>query len=60
MSKRRGGTGAIYQLADGRWEGQFRIGGCGRRGGYGRTRREVLSRLREIRWSASHGVPVSS
>jgi hypothetical protein len=60
MSKRRDGMGAIYHRADGRWEAQFRIAGGGRKSVYGRTGREVLGKLREIRWSVSFGVPVSS
>jgi integrase len=60
MSKRKDGSGALYHWADGRWEAQFRLAGGGRKSVYGRTRREVLSKLREVRWTVSHGVPVSS
>jgi integrase len=60
MSKRTDGRGALYHRADGRWEAQFRLGVGSRKSVYGRTRREVLSKLREVRWTVSHGVPVSS
>jgi integrase len=60
MSKRKDGKGAIYHRADGRWEAQFRIAGGGRKSVYGRTRREVHRKLREVRWIVSSGLPVSS
>ena len=60
MSKRRDGMGAIYHRADGRWEAQFRLPGIGRKSFYGRTRREVLAKLRDASWMMSLGLPVSS
>ena len=60
MSKRKDGKGALYQRGDGRWEAQFRLAGGSRKSVYGATRREALSKLRELRWTVSHGVPVSS
>jgi integrase len=60
MSKRKDGSGALYHRADGRWEAQYRLAGGTRKSVYGRSRREVLSKLREVRWTVSHGVPVSS
>jgi len=52
--------GAVYLRADGRWEAQFRMADGRRKCLYGRTRREVLSKLRETRWAVAHGLPVSS
>jgi len=60
MSKRKDGKGALYQRGDGRWEAQFRLAGGSPKSVYGATRREALSKLRELRWTVSHGVPVSS
>jgi hypothetical protein len=60
MSKRKDGSGALYHRADGRWEAQYRLASGGRKSVYGRSRREVLSKLREVRWTVSQGVPVSS
>ncbi len=51
MGKRTRGYGAVYHRPDGRWEGQIRIPGGGRRSFYARTRREVIRRLTEARWA---------
>ena len=60
MQRRARGRGAVYLRADGRWEAQFRMADGRRKCLYGRTRREVLSKLRETRWAVAHGLPVSS
>ena len=60
MAKRANGQGAVYLRGDGRWEAQLRLAGGGRKSVYGRTRREVLGKLREARWAAARGLPVSS
>ena len=60
MGKRRRGFGAIYHRRDGRWEGQIRIPGGGRRSVYARTRVDVIQRLAESRWALGQGLPVSS
>jgi hypothetical protein len=60
MAKRTYGTGAVYYRSDGRWEAQFRTADGRRKCIYGRTRRDVLSRLRETRWLLANGLPVSS
>jgi integrase len=60
MVKRKNGKGAVYHRADGRWEAQFRLPGIGRKSFYGRTRREVLAKLRDASWMMSLGLPVSS
>jgi len=60
MAKRANGQGAVYLRGDGRWEAQLRFAGGGRKSVYGRTRREVLGKLREARWAAARGLPVSS
>ena len=60
MAKRASGQGAVYLRADGRWEGQIRLAGGHRKSVYGRTRREVMRRLRETRWLLAQGLPVSS
>lgn len=60
MAKRGNGEGAVYLRADGRWEAQIRMAGGRRKSVYGRTRREVLRRLREARWLLAQGLPVSS
>ena len=60
MRRRSKGEGAIYLRGDGRWEAQLRLGAGRRRSVYGRTRREVLGKLREARWALKRGLPVSS
>jgi hypothetical protein len=60
MPKRAKGEGAVYLRGDGRWEAQLRLGVGRRKSVYGRTRREVLGKLREARWSLKRGLPVSS
>jgi Phage integrase, N-terminal SAM-like domain len=60
MARRSKGEGAIYRRGDGRWEAQLRLGAGRRRSVYGRTRREVLGKLREARWALKRGLPVSS
>jgi integrase len=60
MGKRAKGEGAVYRRSDGRWEAQLRIGIGRRKSVYGRTRREVLGKLREERWKLKRGLPVSS
>ncbi len=60
MARRSKGEGAIYLRGDGRWEAQLRLGAGRRRSVYGRTKREVLGKLREARWALKRGLPVSS
>jgi hypothetical protein len=60
MGKRGRGCGAVYHRPDGRWEGQIRIPGGGRRSFYARTRRDVIHRLTEAGWALGQGLPVSS
>ncbi len=60
MGKRQRGFGAVYHRPDGRWEGQIRIPGGGRRSFYARTRREVAHRLSQERWALGQGLPVSA
>ncbi len=60
MGKRSRGYGAVYHRPDGRWEGQIRIPGGGRRSFYARTRRDVIRRLTEARWALGQGLPVSA
>jgi integrase len=60
LGKRRRGFGAVYHRPYGRWEGQIRIPGGGRRSVYGRTRREAVHRLSEERWALGQGLPVSA
>ncbi len=60
MGKRGRGYGAVYWRPDGRWEGQIRIPGGGRRSFYARTRRDVIHRLSEARWALGQGLPVSA
>ncbi len=60
MGKRTRGCGAVYHRPDGRWEGQIRIPGGGRRSFYARTRRDVIHRLSEARWALGQGLPVSA
>ena len=49
MARRAKGEGAVYLRGDGRWEAQLRLGVGRRKSVYGRTRREVLGKLREAR-----------
>lgn len=60
MGKRSRGYGAVYRRPDGRWEGQIRIPGGGRRSFYARTRRDVIHRLSQERWALGQGLPVSA
>jgi hypothetical protein len=58
MGRRLKGEGAIYLRGDGRWEAQLRLGAGRYRSVYGRTRREVLGKLREAHWAIKRGLPV--
>src|SRR5258706_2306076 len=60
MAKRANGQGVVYLGGDGRWEAQLRLAGGGRKSVYWRTRREVVGKLREARWAAARGLPVTS
>ncbi|MBJ7597155.1 MAG: site-specific integrase [Candidatus Nephthysia bennettiae] len=60
MERRSKGEGAVYLRGDGRWEAQLRLGVGRRKSVHGRTRREVLGKLREARWALKQGLPVSS
>src|SRR5437763_7755495 len=60
MARRAKGEGAVYLRGDRRWEAQLRLGVGRRKSVYGRTRRGVLGKLREARWSLKRGLPVSS
>jgi integrase len=60
MARRTKGEGAVYLRGDGRWEAQLRLGVGKRKSLYGKTKREVLSKLREARWALKRGLPVSS
>ena len=56
--KRRYGSGAIKLRGDGRWEGQLRLAGGGRKYVYARSRAYVVVRMREERWRLAYGIPV--
>ncbi len=58
MARRARGAGAVFQRADGRWEAQLRIGPSRRRSWYAQTRRDVVVRLDQARWSMPLGLPV--
>src|ERR1700736_4770425 len=60
MGKRQRGFGAVFHRPDGRWEGQIRIPGGGRRSFYARTRRDVIHRLSQERCALGQGLPVSA
>jgi hypothetical protein len=60
MGKRQAGFGAVYRRADGRWEGQIRIPGGRRRSLYGHSRRDLIHKLVDARWSLGEGLPVSA
>ena len=60
MARRARGNGAVYLRGDGRWEAQFRMPDGRRKCLYGRSRRDVLRKLRESRWQLAQGLPVSS
>ncbi len=56
MAGRRGnGEGTVYQLADGRWRYQATIAGR-RVGGYGKTRKEAQTKLRQLHGDADKGL----
>ena len=63
MAKRRGhGEGSIYQRKDGRWTGAvdmgWRDGKRHRKTVYGKTRREVAEKVREVQRQIQQGLPV--
>jgi Phage integrase, N-terminal SAM-like domain len=58
MARRARGAGAVFQRADGRWEAQLRIGPSRRRSLYAQTRRDVVVKLDQARWSMALGLPV--
>ncbi len=60
MARRARRHPAVYQRTDGRWEGQLRLPGGGRRSFYGRTRRETIQKLEPGSWSLALGLAVSS
>ena len=60
MARRNRGLGAVFLRADGRWEGQIRIGGGRRRSFYARTRRDLVHKLVDARWTLAEGLPVSA
>ena len=60
MARRNRGLGAVFLRADGRWEGQIRIGGGRRRSIYARTRRDLVHKLADARWALGEGLPVSA
>ena len=51
MARRNRGLGAVFLRADGRWEGQIRIGAGRRRSFYAHTRRDLVHKLAEARWA---------
>jgi integrase len=57
MARRKNGRGAVFQRADGRWEGQLRLPAGGRKCFYGRSRR---TKLEQGGWLLAQGPPVSS
>ncbi len=60
MAGRRGnGEGTVYQLADGRWRYQATIAGR-RVGGYGKTRKEAQTKLRQLHGDADKGLMPSA
>lgn len=54
----RNGEGTIYQRADGRWEGQIRLGIGQRKRVYGRSEQEVRRQLTAISREHDLGLPV--
>jgi integrase len=61
MARRNRGLGAVFLRADGRWEGQIRIGGGRRRSFYARTRRDLVHKLAaDARWALGEGLPVNA
>ncbi len=60
MARRNRGLGAVFLRADGRWEGQIRIGGGRRRSFYAHTRRDLVHKLADARWALGEGLPVSA
>ena len=62
-TKRRGyRDGGVRKRPDGRWEGTADVGVCGtgrrRKYVYGRTRAEVVERLRSVQRTVTEGLPV--
>lgn len=62
-TRSRYGTGSIYQRSDGKWVGSVRYkdtnGDNKRRYLYGKTRREVADKLREVQRHIDAGTPVT-
>lgn len=62
MSRRSNGEGTAYKVAPGRWEGQVWVENSGRRRRVkrsGKTKAEVLAKLREVREEDERGIDVS-
>lgn len=62
MKRRGNGEGTIRQRPDGRWEARFSIQGDGRttlRSVYGKTRKEVQTKMRAAELSAARGLAAS-
>ena len=60
MGTRQHRFGAVYQRADGRWEGKIRIPRGGRCSFYALTRRDMIHTLSQERWALGQGLPVSA
>jgi integrase len=59
VTKRRGhGEGSIYRRSDGRWAAALSMEGGKRKFLYGKTRQEVIKRLREAQRLRGDGVPL--
>lgn len=57
--KRRGnGEGTIYERSDGRWEGKIVLANGKRHSAYGKTRQEVVAKLRQLASDQDRGLPV--
>jgi hypothetical protein len=60
MGKCSRGFGAVYRRPDERWRGQISYSGGGRRSFYAKTRRDVIHRLSQERWTLGQGLQVSA
>jgi integrase len=61
MGKKRGhGEGTVTKRADGRWMARLSMGNGERRAVYGKSQRDVVSKLRELQRAQADGVPAPS
>ena len=60
MRRRGNGEGTLYRRSDGRWGATVTLDDGGRKTYYGRSRQQVLDRIKEVARQRDQGLEVSS